>query len=354
MEKFLFFKNDWHGSNEFFDFFSLNDIGFKNSVNFRLRNALVSGLEGMSFFRQLLTAEGVNNLYLNNDPRYFQLCENLLKYSEKYSAIVMFDFNFLHPEIVKTMFSGKKLILSFVDDPYSTYNRGLPYINSFDGSIFISPTYIDGSSMEDFLVSSTSKPVTWFPMVKPSLKKMPLDILLANKNNKLMYIGAPTHDKYSRLIGLYQKLGNNFELYGRWPLNGMYGFVAPLFNDKFFPKRIKKIPSQQAFELLTLSLGGLNMHCSGINGESGNIRTYEIAANACLAINLQKPSNEKIFPIESGVYNTSVEDIVLNWHDIKARPNFYRDMAAYRYEFFWEHYNPNKVFGNLYDWVQKI
>ena len=96
------------------------------------------------------------------------------------------------------------------------------------------------------------------------------------------------------------------------------------------------------------------MHCSGINNESGNIRTYEIAAHACVTLNLQEKSNDKIFPTDSGVYCETIEEIVTHWYDIKARSNHYRDMASSRYDFFWEHYNPKQVYGDLYDWILQI
>ena len=354
MKKYLFFKNGWNFPNKYFDFFSLHDLQFKNSFNFDLRDILVNGLNGIDFYRQLLTADGVNKLFLERDQRYLKLCQNLIQYSDSYDSIVMFDFNFLHPEIIKKYFSGKKMILAFVDDPYSTLSRGVPYLSAFDASIFISPTYLANSSTEKLLTTNNDKPVRWFPLVNPGIQRLPIEDLLRNKSEKIFYAGAPTFQKYQNLTDLKRVLKSDFNLYGKWPMYGYYGYVAPLLKKSLFPRRVKSITNLELLAEYKNCIAAANMHCSGINNESGNLRTYEIAAYACVSLNFQSKENEKIFPTESGLYVSSVDEAAKSWSEIKAHPNQFKEMAAKRYDYFWQHYSPEKVYCGLYDWISEL
>jgi hypothetical protein len=54
--------------------------------------------------------------------------------------IILATYNPIHPEILHRRLRLPTKILGFIDDPYSTYERGIPYLWAFDGAFYISPS----------------------------------------------------------------------------------------------------------------------------------------------------------------------------------------------------------------------
>jgi len=356
--KILFFKNDFVAKeNQFFKFVGLKQFAPKDFLIIDLRNAITKGISGVSFYRLLENAEGVDYLYRNQNKEYLALCRRFCDYAKKFDALVMFDYNFIHPNILMSDLKKLTKIFSFVDDPYSTYSRGLNYSQFFDGSIYISPTYLDQISMRKFLLSSNNKNIYWMPLVKPDLKKIEFQELIERKKNYLFYVGAPTYKKYDLLRSSYKvckEKGIDFKLYGNWGIFGLQGFYAPLFKESIFLKRVKKIKTKDYSELHLNGLAGLNMHCSGFDSESGNMRTYELASHACISISFQKKENEKIFPSETGIYLNHPEELGPVWEEVSKSSNKFKEIVRERYEFFWNNYSPELLYERLFDWIMSL
>jgi len=64
-------------------------------------------------------------------------------------------------------------VLGFVDDPYSTYLRGVPYLWAFDGAFYISPSYDERTLMPEALESWGCNRHYWYPIALKADKAEP-------------------------------------------------------------------------------------------------------------------------------------------------------------------------------------
>ena len=94
-------------------------------------------------FRALLSAKGVDTLYRERDPAYMRFVHDFVDSYRDARLIVLATYNPIHPDILHRELPQPTKILGFIDDPYSTYERGIPYLWAFDGAFYISPDYKD-------------------------------------------------------------------------------------------------------------------------------------------------------------------------------------------------------------------
>jgi len=116
-------------------------------------------------FRALFSAKGVDSLYREREPAYRRFVSDFIDAYRDASVIILATYNPIHPEILHRELSRPTKILGFIDDPYSTYVRGIPYLWAFDGAFYISPSYDESRLFVDALREWGCGRATWLPLV---------------------------------------------------------------------------------------------------------------------------------------------------------------------------------------------
>ena len=133
----------------------------------------------------------------------------------------------LPPEIIRTELKSKYKIQFYVDDPHSTLSYGTPYAFAFDAAVYISKNYSEHSSMLQFLnyVGFSKRHIYYLPLCA-SIEC--LSIFPQQRScwgSGAVYIGIQYYgSKAGRLKFLKRNLKDDFKVYGRWPLKGIYPY----------------------------------------------------------------------------------------------------------------------------------
>ncbi|MBL8267364.1 glycosyltransferase, partial [Steroidobacter sp.] len=277
------------------------------------RRLLTHGLSGVLRNRLVLEARGVDELYRERDAQYLSNCERLLNEVEDADAVVFFTYPFVHPEILARRRGTRKFIMGFVDDPHSTYVRGLPYVWAYDGAFYISPSYSADSSFDDLLRQAGVRRRFWLPLVQP----VPMPSLsyedILKRTAGVCYVGNPTFTKVERLARVKRALGDDFTVHGRWPFAGYAGFLRVLVGERGYYRRVRPVSVSGKRELYLRTKIALNMHVSDVPSESGNMRSYEAAAHGMLLLCDRGASNlqTQIFrENEEAVYYDDIADAI--------------------------------------------
>lgn len=323
------------------------------------RDFLNGGLSRWDKKRSLSFIYEIDSLYRYKDKNYMQYIEKFLDEYGDYDLFIMSTFNPIHPEVIDKYLKNKTKILGFIDDPYSTYTRGIPHLWAFDGAFYISPSYSTDELFEDSLKKWGSQHNYWFPLSPKTIEFPSIDDdFFANRSIDLVYvgnyIGYPDGSKANRLIKLKKHFGDRFQIHGRWPLKGYIGAARGLFGKPFFFDRITGITAEERQSLYFNTKIGLNMHVSPTPTETGNMRMYETPYHGMMQICDKAGANahEKIFTpdTECIYYDTTDEaiDLIEYYlaHDderIKiAKAGFERTVKDYNWEKNWK---------NLLDWA---
>jgi len=276
--------DDFHGYRlETFDPLSYFDQG----AHWEPADFLRGGLAGYRKRRALWdSAAGVDRLYRERDPSYMRMVGDFIDRFRDFDAIVMGAYNFIHPELLARELARPVKVLGFIDDPYSTYTRGIPYLWAFDGAFYISPGYIDGLAFEQALRRWSDKPVTWWPLVPMALEAPPRqdDTFFRDRAIDVCYVGYPAASKAERLIRLKQHFGPRMRIHGRWPAKGYYGYLRALLGKPVFAQRVTSLSMDERRNLYWNSKIAFNMHVSDEPCETGNARMYEAPAHGMLMV----------------------------------------------------------------------
>lgn len=275
---------DFHGYRiETFDPLSY----FTRGSRWSLHDLIVQGLNGYDKRRALTAgAAGVDRLYRERDPNYMRMAGDFIDRFRGFDLIVMSTYNFIHPELLVRELKKPVKVLGFIDDPLSTYMRGIPYLWAFDGAFFISPSYIDDLPFDKAIERWGGKPATWWPLVPfPYQRPERVDeAFFRNRDVDVVYVGNPSASKVDRLIGLKRHFGPRLRVHGRWPFNGYVGYVRGLLGKPVYPHRVTSLSPEERTKLYWRAKIGFNMHVSDRPFESGNMRTYEIPAHGMLMV----------------------------------------------------------------------
>lgn len=243
-----------------------------------IRRFLRDGLNGLSYGRALLHAQHVDELYRDRDQKYLESMDRLIARLEQYDILIFSTYCPIHPELLEKRLADKIKVLGFTDDPHSTYVRGVPFLWAFDAAYYISPGYSPTKGFAEFMKNVGMPKATWLPLAQPiDYPQLTYEQVL-KRTIKLAYVGCPTGSKVDRLRELDKAFGQDFALYGRWRLNGYYGYIRPLVGENIFPRRVRAISADEKRQLYLDSAIGFNMHVSDDPSECGNMRTYETAA----------------------------------------------------------------------------
>lgn len=245
------------------------------------------GLNGYDKRRaQTASAAGVDRLYRERDPHYMRMAGDFIDRFRDFDVLVMSTYNFIHPELLVRELKKPVKVLGFIDDPLSTYMRGIPYLWAFDGAFFISPSYIDDMPFEAAIERWGGKPATWWPLVPFSCQRPEHvdDAFFRNRDVEVVYVGNPSASKVERLIRLKRHFGPRLHVHGRWPLKGYVGFVRGLLGKPVYPHRVTSLTTDARTHLYWRTKIGFNMHVSDHPYECGNMRTYETPAHGMMMV----------------------------------------------------------------------
>ena len=238
--------------------------------------------------RRALTAEaaGVDRLCRERDPNYMSMVGDFIDRFRDFDLIVMSTYNFIHPELLVRELKKPVKVLGFIDDPLSTYLRGIPYLWAFDGAFFILPSYIDNLLFDRAINRWGSKLGTWWPLVPyPFQRPQRADeAFFRDRDGDVVYLGNPCASKVERLIRLKHHFGSRLRVHGRWPFKGYIGYVRQLLGKPVYPYRVTSLSTENRTRLYWRAKIGFNMHVSDHPYETGNMRMYETPAHGMMMV----------------------------------------------------------------------
>jgi glycosyl transferase family 1 len=281
---------------------TLSDFIHWGHVGYDHRRAITAG------------AAGVDRLYRERDRNYMRMVGDFVDRFRDFDLIIMSTYNFIHPEVLVHELRKPIKILGFIDDPYSTYLRGIPYLWAFDGAFYISPSYNERSLFHEALEKWGCTNHTWWPIVPFAFDRPDMsERFFAQRDLDMIYVGNPTRSKVDRLIRLKKHFGNRFRVHGRWPFKGYFGLARGLLGKPVYPYRVTSLATAKRTQLYWQTKIGFNMHVSGTPMETGNMRMYEVPAHGAMLLcdKGARDAHAQIFaPGTEAVYYDSVEDAI--------------------------------------------
>jgi len=276
-----------------------------------------------------------------------------------FDLIVMSTYNFIHPEVLARELQKPIKVLGLIDDPYSTYLRGIPYLWAFDGAFFISPGYIDDLPFEEAIQRWSDKPAMWWPLVPfPFSRPEKADeAFFRQRDVDVVYVGNPNASKVERLTRLKRHFGDRMRVHGRWPFKGYLGFVRGLLGKPFYPYRVTSLVPEERTQLYWRTKIGFNMHVSDQPYETGNIRMYETPAHGMLMVCDKAAANAhaSIFePKAEAVYYDSVNEAIDLIEHYLIHDDERIRIAQAGYERYWRDYQWEPNFLRFLDWAFSI
>lgn len=231
----------------------------------------------------------LDTLYRYKDKGYMQYIEKFLDNFSDFDMFIMSTFNPIHPEIIDKYLKNKTKILGFIDDPYSTYTRGMPNLWAFDGAFYISPSYSSDKMFDTALTKWGSTNNYWLPLSPKTIEFPKInDEFFRSRTVDVVYVGNfisyPDGSKADRLIKIKKHFGDKFQIHGRWGMKGYSGAVRGLFGKPFFLNRITGISEKDKQDLYFNTKIGLNMHVSPTPTETGNMRMYDVPYHGMMQI----------------------------------------------------------------------
>lgn len=333
---------------------------FPKSARWSLSDLIIWGLNGWDQRRALTAgAAGVDRLYRERNPHYMHMVGDFIDRFRDYDVIVMSTYNFIHPELLVRELKKPIKVLGFIDDPLSTYLRGIPYLWAFDGAFFISPSYIDNLPFDKAIDRWGGKPATWWPLVPFPFQRPERadEIFFRNRDVDIVYVGNPSASKMERLIRLKRHFGNRLHVHGRWAFKGYVGYVRGLLGKPIYPHRVTSVSTDQRTQLFWRTKIGFNMHVSDQPFESGNMRTYEIPAHGMMMVcdKAAADGHARIFQpgIEAVYYDTLEKAIELIEYYLAHEDERVR-IANAGFDRFWRCYEwENNLISFLY-WCETL
>lgn len=265
-------------------------------------------------WKKLYFADGIDKLYRSRHPSYMRLVRDFVEKFHDFDVIILATYCPIHPEILFHELKKPVKILGFVDDPFSTYVRGVPYLWAFDGAFYVSPSYSERELFSEKMEQWSCVNHTWWPLVPHALPKPSVgQEFFSDRDIDLIYVGQAYGPKIDRLIQLKKKFGSRFRIHGRWPFKGYHGLVRGLLGKPIFPHRVAPLTTDERTALYCRTKIGFNMHLSDVPRETGNMRMYETPAHGMMMIcdKAGRDAHAQIFtPDEEAVYYDSIVDAI--------------------------------------------
>jgi hypothetical protein len=304
-------------------------------------------------------AEGVDYLYRTKNRYYMKYISDFIDKFQEYNIIIMSKLNFIHPEILNNYFKKQIKILGLIDDPDSTYIRGIPYFWAFDGVFYISKSYED-RLFQDELEKWGVKNSFWYPLIPQldySFKPFQDDDFFKNRKIDISYIGGYYGSKVDRLLKLKRVFKDRFEIYGRWPLKGYFGFLRPILKRPLFPYVIRSLSNEERKSVYLNTKIGFNLHLNGEFKECGNLRTYEVPMHGCLLLSNKAGANAHNLIFEDqkeAVYYDNLDDAIEKINYYLSHDEERVKIAKKGFERAWKEYDYEKNLLNLLKWAEGL
>lgn len=336
---------------------------FTKRYNRTINDFIFWGLNGFNVNRSITSSSlWIDELYRRKDPLYISIVDDFVEMFKDFDLIVMSSFNFIHPDVFAYRLKKPIKILGFIDDPYSSYTRGIPYLWSFDGAFYISPSYFNGISFKENLSNwSGGKPSKWWPLIpRPHVKPESTDEgFFANRSTSLCYVGNHNGNKLDKIIRLKKEFGTDFRLHGRWPLKGYSGLMRVISGKKPFTHRVTPLSDADRLKLYWDTKIGFNMHVSNESFETGNMRMYEVPAHGAMLLcdKADLDMHEEIFVSgkEAVYYDTLDEAIdMIRYYSNPQNENERISISKAGYNKFWKVYEWEKNLCDFLDWAVNI
>ena len=348
---------DFHGYRiETFDPLSY----FPSGSRWSWSDLIAWGLNGYDKRRALTAgAAGLDRLYRERDPNYMRMAGDFIDRFRDFDVIVMSTYNFIHPELLARELRKPVKVLGFIDDPLSTYLRGIPYLWAFDGAFFISPSYIDDLPFDKAITRWGGKPAVWWPLVPFPCQRPECadEAFFRNRDIDIVYVGNPSASKVDRLIALKRHFGSRLRVHGRWPFKGYLGYVRRLLGKPVYPYRVTSLSSEERTSLYWRTKIGFNMHISDCPAESGNVRMYEIPAHGMMMVCDKAGANAhaKIFePNREAVYYETVKQAIEIVEHFLERDDERVQIAQAGFNRYWRDYEWETNLLNFLRWCETV
>lgn len=306
----------------------------------------------------LQTAAGIDALYRDRDIDYMRFAGDFVDAFADADLVILATYNPLHPEILHRQLPRATKVLGCIDDPHSSYVRGIPYLWAFDGAFYISPGYNAHYDLPDALRMWGCRATHWFPLVPRKLPSLqPSDGFFRNRDVDVVYIGGSYGPKIERLARLKRALGTGLRVHGRWGLNGYVGILRGLLGRTIYPHRVSPLSDDERTTLYCRSKIGLNMHLSNAPAETGNMRMYEVPSHGALLLcdKSARGRHETIYRADhEAVYYDDVADALDKIRYYLAHDEERIEIARRGFERTQREYTFDVVLKDLLDWAASI
>ena len=327
--------------------------------HFGIREFISGGRDNYYFRWRLYSAAGVDRLYRQRDPLYMQLAQEFVEQARDCDVVILANYNPIHPEILFHELKKPVKILGFVDDPFASYLRGIPYLWAVDGAFYISPSYDERNLFDDKMAEWGVRHSIWWPLVPhPLPRSEPTETFFRDRDVDLLYVGKAYGAKIDRLAKLRKRFGKKFRLHGRWPFAGYHGVIRGLLLGKpVLWTQVRSITATEKSRLYLRTKIGLNMHLSEAPRETGNMRMYEVPAHGAMLLcdKAGRDAHEKIF--QSGgeaVYYDDIEDAISQIEFYLSHEDERIAVAKGGYARFWRDYEWAGNLGRLLSWAASL
>jgi hypothetical protein len=283
-----------------------------------------------ALFQKLSEAKSLDQMYRDKDPSYIRFLSDFVDKFRDGDLLVAYIYNPVHPEVLCRELAKPVKVLGFIDDPFSSYIRGVPYLWAFDGAFYISPGYSDQRLFQDALAQWGCEQSYWWPLVIPRVNGVderdiwPLvppraeaqrrgDAFFRERDLDVIYVGAPYSSKMDRLAALKKRFGSRMRIHGRWPYAGYVGMLRSLRGKPAIWTRVAGISEAERTRLYYRTRIGINVHLSDRPAETGNMRMYEVPAHGMMLLcdKAGMDAHERIFaPDKEAVYYESTDDAI--------------------------------------------
>lgn len=330
---------------------------FDKSSHWSLYELLTCGLNGYFHRRSIqYSAEAVDRLYREKNPNYMRMASDFVDRFRDFDLIVMSTYNFLHPEILHRELKKPIKVLGLIDDPMSTYLRGLPYLWAFDGVFYVSPGYMDNLTFDKAIQRWGDKNTYWWPLVPFKFAKPVCEAnsFFYEREFDLVYVGLPNTSKMERLIKLKRHFGERMRIHGRWPFWGLLGFVHGILGKPIFPYRVQGISADNRTKLYWKTKIGFNMHVSDFLGETGNLRMYETPAHGMMQVcdKASADAHNLVFADQKeAIYYDDIDDAIEKIEYYLCHSEERVAIAKAGYEKFWRNYECEYLLKKFLNWA---
>ena len=314
--------------------------------------------QGRARLAALRTAQGMDQLYRDRDVDYLRYLHDFVDEYRSARLIILATYNPIHPEVLYRELRLPTKILGFIDDPYSTYVRGIPYLWAFDGAFYTSPGYNSQYGLAEALDNWGCNAAHWFPLVPAPYQSMESsDAFFFERDIDLVYVGASYGNKTTRLAQLKKHFGRRFRVHGRWAYKGYAGWLRALAGKPIYPYRVTSISDSERQALYLRAKIGINMHLSNTPSETGNVRMYEVPAHGAMLLCDKGAGNahETIFtPGTEAVFYNGIADAIDKVEYFVAHPHERVAIARAGFERTRRDYYFEGVLKGLLDWASAI